>query len=98
MYLQHLKVLSSTSKYVSTATIVNTCIYTPSCTVTHKHIHKRSNKQLSFVQIMYKIVYMAAEPSVEKVQINYVRMWQLSQNFRKVHHIYEAAWPRVKKL
>ena len=47
---------------------------------------------------MYKIVYMAAELSVENVQINYVRMWQLNQNFRKVHHMYEAARPCVKKL
>ena len=57
-------------KYVSTSIIVN--LHTLLYTVTHKHAHKRSNKQLSFVQTMYKIIYMAAEPSVEKVQNMYV--------------------------
>ena len=53
------------------------------------------NKQLSFVQTMYKIIYMAAEPSVEKVQIMHVAV---NQNFRKVHHMYEAVWSHVNKL
>ena len=39
----------------------------------HTNAHtKRSDKQLSFVQTMYKIIYVAAEPSVEKVQIMHV--------------------------
>ena len=33
---------------------------------------KRSNKQLSFLWTIYKIIYVAAEPSVEKVQIRHV--------------------------
>ena len=56
-----LKVLLSTLKYVSTSIIVNTYIHYH--TQSHKHAHKRPNKQLSLVQTMYKIIYMAAEPT-----------------------------------
>ena len=67
--LDVLVVLKSTFKYFEVSKYFHHCKYmhTLSYTVTHKHTHKRSNKQLSFVQTMYKIIYMAAEPSVEKV-------------------------------